>query len=262
MIDISNPAIDRMRNDEAALGMIVRLSRTTEIAKVAAASGHDFIFIDAQHGPFSTEAISDISQAAAACGIAGLVRVRGSNDPDIGRILDCGAGGIVVPDVETEQQAREAVSAARFAPIGRRSVSASYAAFGFRPVPLGDAARRLNETTLVVCMIETVKGMENLDAIAAVEGVDVLHLGANDLLADMGMPGQFSSPEFTADKERFFAACKTHGKWSGFGGDKDVGRQRAAIEMGVRFVTTHTDLGFLITAAAQKVQSLRPGPSA
>ena len=65
-----------MRNDEAALGMIVRLSRTAEIAKVAAASGHDFIFIDAQHGPFSPEVISDISQAAAACGIAGLVRVR------------------------------------------------------------------------------------------------------------------------------------------------------------------------------------------
>lgn len=257
MPTISNPAIDRMRNGETALGMIVRLSRTAEIAKVAAASDHDFIFIDAQHGPFSLEAISDIAQAAAAQGIAGLVRVRGSSDPDIGRILDTGASGIVVPDVETAEAAKEAVDAARFAPLGRRSVSASYAAFGFRPVPLGEASVTLNKTTLVVCMIETVKGMDNIEAIAAVEGVDVLHLGANDLLSDMGMPGQFEAPEFEAIKKRFFAVCKAHDKWAGFGGDKDIERQRDAIRNGVRFVTTHTDLGFLLQAASAKTAKLR-----
>lgn len=254
---ISNPALERMRAGSPALGMIVRLSRTVEIAKVAAASGHDFVFIDAQHGPFSLETITDIAQAAAAHGVAGLVRVRGSGDPDIGRILDMGAAGIVVPDVETAEGAQEAVAAARFAPLGKRSVSASYAALGFRPVPVGEATGALNRETLVVCMIETVKGLDNIDAIAAVEGVDVLHLGANDLLADMGMHGRFTAPEFAAVKERFFAACKAHDKWAGLGGDKDVERQKDAIANGARFITTHTDLGFMIQAASAKTASLR-----
>ncbi|HWJ87107.1 MAG TPA: aldolase/citrate lyase family protein [Pelagibacterium sp.] len=257
MHTITNPAIDRMRNNEAALGMIVRLSRTAEIAKVAAASGHDFLFIDAQHGPFSLETISDIAQAAVAEGIAGLVRVRGSADPDIGRILDAGASGIVVPDVETAEQAREAVMAARFAPLGRRSVSGSYASLGFRPVPVGEASVMLNTATLVVCMIETARGMDAIETIAAVEGVDVLHLGANDLLSDMGMPGQFDAPEFTALKNRFFEVCGAHGRWAGFGGDRDLGRQKDAIARGARFVTTNTDLGYLLQAASAKTASLR-----
>lgn len=254
---ITNPAIERMRSNEPALGMIVRLSRTVEIAKVAAASGHDFIFVDAQHGPFSMETISDLVQAAASVGVAGLVRVRGSDDADIGRILDMGAAGIVVPDVETAEGARQAVNAARFAPLGRRSVSASYSALGFRPIPVGEATPALDAATLVVCMIETSKGMDNIDAIAAVEGVDVLHLGANDMLADMGMPGQFTAPEFIAIKERFFAACKAHGKWAGLGGDKDIERQKDAIAKGARFITTHTDLGFLLQAASAKTAGLR-----
>ncbi|MGV6873915.1 HpcH/HpaI aldolase family protein [Pseudochelatococcus sp. B33] len=257
MLRLSNPALERMRRDEPALGMIVRLSRTAEIAKVAAASGHDFIFIDAQHGPFSLETICDIAQAATAHGVAGLVRVRGSDDPDIGRILDTGAAGIVVPDVETAEQARDAVNAARFTPLGRRSVSASYAAFDFRAVPGSEATRALNEATLVVCMIETLKGMENIEAIAAVDGVDVLHLGANDLLADMGLHGQFDAPQFATLKNRFLDVCKAHAKWSGFGGDKDVERQKDAIAKGVRFVTTHTDLGFLVAAASAKIAELK-----
>src|SRR5580704_12057446 len=99
--DISNLVRRRMEADELALGLIVRLSRSGDIARIARATGHDFLFIDAQHAIFSLETIGHIAQAALGCGVAPLVRVRSVRDPNIALMLDCGATGIVVPDVNT-----------------------------------------------------------------------------------------------------------------------------------------------------------------
>ena len=145
----------------------------------------------------------------------------------------------------------------------RRSASARSAAgypnFDFRPVPLTQAVPALNDSTLVVCMIETVEGLANVDAIAAVDGVDVLHVGCNDLLTAMGLPGKFGCPEIVAAIERVIAAAKKHGKFAGLGGERDMERQLAFIKSGVRFVTTQTDIGFLMAAASQRTAEIRKG---
>jgi 2-keto-3-deoxy-L-rhamnonate aldolase RhmA len=257
--ELINSVKVRMQAGDVALGMIVRLSRSGDIALVAKTSGHDFIFIDGQHALFSLETIGHIAQAALGCGVAPLVRVGSCRHPDTSLILDNGAMGIVFPDVNTPEDARAAVDACKFPPIGKRSVSGGYQVFDFRPVPIGQSVRALNDSTLVVCMIETREGLSNVEQIAAVEGVDVVHVGCNDLLNDMGKPGQFGDPEVVAAVERVIGAAKAHGKYAGLGGERDLERQLAFIRKGMRFVTTQTDLGLLMAAATQRAEQIRKG---
>src|SRR5262245_8720098 len=105
-----NPAKERMKAGGVALGLSVRLARSADVARIAKATGHDFIFIDGQHSIFNLETIAHIAQAALAIGVAPVVRVRGVDDPDISMLLDNGVTGIVFPDVSTVAQAKKAVA--------------------------------------------------------------------------------------------------------------------------------------------------------
>ena len=124
-------------------------------------------------------------------------------------------------------------------------------------MPLTQSVPALNDAAMVVCMIETLEGLDNVEAIAAVKGVDVIHVGSNDLLVNMGKPGQFDDPEIVAAQERAIAAAKAHGKFAGIGGNRDVERQVAAIRKGCLYVTTQTDIGFLTAAAGQWTKGVR-----
>lgn len=254
---LTNPAKERLKAGELALGMIVRLSRSGEIARIAQASGHDFLFIDVQHSIFSLETISHIAQTALGCGVTPMVRMRSVRDPDISVLLDGGVTGIVFPDVNTAEDAQTGVNACKFAPIGKRSVTTGYSIFNYQPVPLTQLVPMLNENTLVVCMLETRQAIENCEAIAAVEGVDVLHVGCNDLLVDMGKPGKFGDPEIMAAVERVAKACKKHSKYSGAGGDQDLGRQATFIGWGIQYISTQSDGAFMMAAASALAGKLR-----
>jgi 2-keto-3-deoxy-L-rhamnonate aldolase RhmA len=254
---INNPILTRMRAGEAALGMSVRLGRSGDIARIAKATGHDFIFIDMQHSLFSVETVGHIAQTALSCGISPLARVLGVDDPVTPLLLDNGVTGIVFPDVSTAAQAKRAVDRAKFPPLGKRSVAGGYPQFDFRPVPVADAVPALNDAALVVCMIENLEGLANVEAIAAVDGVDVIHVGANDLLTAMGKPGKFGDPEIMAAIERVIAAAVKHGKFPGVGGDRHVERQVGFIRQGARFLTTQTDIGFLVAEASRVCGELR-----
>ncbi|GAA4341983.1 aldolase/citrate lyase family protein [Pigmentiphaga soli] len=254
---LENPVLRRLRAGEAALGMSVRLSRSADVARIARASGHDFIFIDTQHSIFDLETIGHIAQTAMACDIAPVVRVRGVDDPDTSLLLDNGVLGIVFPDVNTPEQARRGVETCRFAPRGRRSLAGGYPHFDFRPVPAGRLVSQLDDATLVACMIETEEGLANVEAIAAIDGVDVLHLGSTDYLSDIGKPGQFDHPALKAAQEKVIEAARRHGKFAGCGGNRDVERQVKAIQAGARFLTTQTDAGFLLAAADQWTSGVR-----
>jgi len=252
-----NPVLQRMRAGDVALGMNVRLGRSGDIAAIARASDHDFLFLDTQHAIYSTETLAHIAQACRGSGVAPLVRVRGCDDPDTSLLLDAGVMGIVFPDVNSAAEARKAVNTAKFPPIGKRSVAGSPSLFDFRPMPVAEVGRALNDITLVVCMIETPEGLANLEDIAAVDGVDVIHVGCNDLLVNMGKPGAFGDPEIVAAIERVIAVAEAHGKFAGLGGDRDLVRQVGFIRKGVKFVTTQTDIGFLIAEASRRTGELR-----
>jgi 2-keto-3-deoxy-L-rhamnonate aldolase RhmA len=257
MEKLTNPVKERMAAGEAVLGLNVRMARSADIAHIAKATGHDFIFIDTRHSIFDLETIMHMAQAALAIGVAPFVRARGVYDPDVSLLLDNGVTGIVYPDVNTADEARHAVNICKFPPIGTRSVSGGFPHFHYQPMPLSESVPQLNDACLVVCMIETVEGLNNVEEIAAVDGVDVVHVGSNDLLMNMGKPGEFDHPDIIAAQDRVIAAARRVGKFAGCGGNRDVERQADAVRRGALFLTTQTDLGFLIAAAGKWTQAVR-----
>src|SRR5215470_13767973 len=119
--ELTNAVKARMQAGDVALGMIVRLSRSGDVARIAKTTGHDFIFMDMQHSLFSLETIGHIAQAALGCGVAPLVRVGSCRHPDTSLVLDNGVVGIIFPDVNNAADAKAAVDACKFAPTGKRS---------------------------------------------------------------------------------------------------------------------------------------------
>jgi staphyloferrin B biosynthesis citrate synthase len=256
-----NPVKRRLQRDELALGLIVRLARSGDIAHIAKASGFDFLFIDTQHAIYSLETIAHVADASRGCDVAALVRTRSVRDPDVSLLLDGGVAGIVFPDVNSADDARTAVNACRFAPLGKRSATTGYKLLDFRPIPSREALDLMNAYTLVVCMIESVAAVENVEEIAAVPGVDVLLIGMTDLLADMGKPGAYGDPQAMRAVERVAAACKAHGKHLGSGGDNDPQRQALFVRQGVRFIPTSSDGAFILAAAGSTCARLRALPA-
>lgn len=252
-----NPVKAKIAAGGAALGLGVRLVRSAEIARIARASGHDFLFLDLQHSLFNLETLGHIAQAALALGVAPVARVRSVRDPDVQALLDNGITGIVFPDVNTEADARAAVGAVRFGPLGRRSVTGGYPYFDFRPVPPAQSLPAVDAATLLVCMIETREGVRNAEAIAAVPGIDVIHMGMNDLLTDMGKPGQYADPELEEAVTKVLAACWANGRAFGAGGNRDPKAQAAVIRRGAQFLTTQTDIALLSSGAAAWTRGVR-----
>lgn len=255
--DYTNPAKDKLAAGEPVFGMSVRMVKSADVARIARTSGHDFLFIDIQHSVFSPETIYAIAQTAIEIGVAPFVRVRSIDDPDVSLMLDNCVQGIIYPDINTPEQARRAVDVCKFAPLGKRSVAGGYPMLNFAALPLSETVPLLNDTTLVGVMIETVEGLENVEAIAAVPGIDVVHVGTNDLLVNMGIPGQFDDPRIVAAQDRVNRACIANGIASGCGGNRSVERQARAVRNGARFLTTQTDIAFLAASAGAWTAGLR-----
>ena len=256
-VSAPNPLKEMLKADRVALGMLVRLARSGDIARIAKTSGHDFLFVDIQHSIFNVETIAHIAQTALAVGVTPLVRARSCDDPDTQVLLDNGVSGIVFPDVSTAAEAMRAVNRAKFPPVGKRSVGGGYPIFDFRSVNTADAVPALQEHTIVICMIETREGLDNVEEIAAVDGVDVVHIGSNDLLTALGHPGEFGTPIHLEAVDRVIAAAKKHGKVPGIGGDRNLPRQMEFIRKGARFLTTNSDIAFLTAEASRVTTELR-----
>ena len=185
---------EKLAAAELVLCMNLRLARSVDIAMVAKAGGYDALYVDMQHAPYSIETTATICAAALGIGITPLVRVPNHDAQWMSRVLDGGAQGVILPDVNTSAQAEAIVSACRFPPLGKRSVMGLGPALGYRSVPLSELNPKLNAETAVIVMLETGEGIENCDAIAAVDGIDVLLIGSGDLTTDLGIPGQVDHP--------------------------------------------------------------------
>lgn len=255
---VHNPLAERLRRGGLGLAMIVKQARTVDIALAAATCGYDAVYVDLEHAVISESDAAQICITAANIGVTPLVRVPGLSAAAITRILDAGALGVVAPHIESADEARAVVAAARFAPLGERSVAGSWPHFHYRTLPAAEVRRVLNAQTMVVCMLETPAAVARADEIAAVPGVDVLHIGSNDLCDALGIPGQFDHPDIARAYDTVVAACRRHGKTpgaGGLGGSLDVAR--AAIGQGIRFVTAGNDWAFMISAARQRASQLR-----
>ena len=231
--------------------------RGSAVPLLAKAAGYDWLFIDSEHGIITTHEITQICLAALPNGVAPIVRVCAGALDEGTRALDNGALGIVVPHVDTVEQARALVDAFRYHPMGHRSSGGPPAQFGYRPPAAVEAQKTLNAEILVVPMIETPEAVENADKIAAIDGIDALLIGTNDLCLEMGIAGQVGHERVRAAYQKVADACRKHKKVLGMGGVYDQEVASRYIGMGARFILAGSDHGLLMDAATRRVEFLR-----
>ena len=240
--------MDRIRQVAAAGGPIIGswLAIGNGVsAELLGRAGLDFVALDGQHGGIDWHNIADTLRAVELGGTQTLIRVPWCTADYVMRVLDLGAGGVIVPMVSTPEDARVAARACRYPPAGNRSFGKVRSYYS----PEG-------ETTEPLCfvMIETAEAMENLDAIAATEGVDGLYVGPVDLALAKGLGPALQMPDQIFDAiATVVDACQRHGKISGCAAlGNDNARQLA--EMGVQLLTVGSDAGFVRVGAAGIVQ--------
>ncbi len=252
-----NPAKQALAAGGTVLAMTVRLMRTADAAMLAQAAGFDTIILDGEHGTLSAEAMGNICVAALALGMTPLVRVAGQSEQAICGALDGGALGVIVPHVDTAEEAARVAAFAHYPPAGRRSLSALGASTRYRALPLPELVRQRDAATLVIAMLETATAIANAEAIAAVPGIDGLLIGPNDLAADLGV-ADLKHPELRAAQAAAAAACRAHGKHFAVAIlGADAAHARDLLGLGARFVMAGIDTGYLLAGARRDAEALR-----
>src|SRR5262249_25867134 len=257
---LGSDAVKKIRAGELTLGLGVHHLRGSAVPMLAKAAGYDWLFIDAEHGTISTQEISQICIAALANGVAPIVRICAGALDEGTRALDNGALGVVVPHVDTVEQARGLVAAFRFPPVGHRSTGGPPAQFGYRPPASVEAQKILNAEILIIPMLETPRAVENAEKIAAIEGIDALLIGTNDLALEMGIAGQVGNERISAAYQTVAEACRRHNKVLGMGGVYDEEVATRYIGMGARMILAGNDHSLLMEAATRRAQFLRGIP--
>jgi 4-hydroxy-2-oxoheptanedioate aldolase len=253
---LRNHMKEKLARGEVVSSITVRLVRGIEIARIAKTAGFDSLYVDLEHSSFSLETTGQICMAALAAGITPLVRVP--SVAAVSRVLDGGALGIIAPHVRSAADARAYVAAAKFPPLGERSAAGPLPHLHYRSFPAAEADAALNEATLLMVQFESAEAIANAEEIAAVDGVDMVMIGTNDLLADWGLAGQYEHPRVREAYAATIAACRRHGKHVGVGGLASRPQLAAEfVRMGARYVSTGTDLGFLLAACAAKAKEVR-----
>jgi 2-keto-3-deoxy-L-rhamnonate aldolase RhmA len=255
---LRNNVKEKLARDEVVASMTVRLVRGIEIARIAATAGFDTLYVDVEHSSFSLETTGQICMAALAAGIAPFVRVPANSPASISRVLDGGALGVIAPHIGSAQEAREVVKAAKYPPLGERSNAGALPHLRYCSFPAAEANAALNETTMIVVQCESATTLAKVDEIIAVHGIDMVLIGLNDLLADWGIPGAYDDPRVREAYAKVIAACRKCGKHCGVGGlatRPDLAAE--FVRMGARYVSTGTDLAFLLGACTARARQVR-----
>jgi len=250
-----NLALAKWRRGEPSVGAWLSLGNV-HTAELLANAGFDWVVVDLQHGLIEYGDLLRMLPAISTTDTTPLVRVSGNNLPEINKVLDAGAMGVIVPLVNTAEQAAAAVSACRYPPDGTRSFGPTRAAlYGGR----GYAAEA-NGQIACIAMIETQEGLDNLEAIVATPGLGGVYVGPSDLALSLGLPprGDTDEPRHLAAVEQILAACKRAKVPAGIhtGGLEWTERRLA---MGFDFVTLSNDIGFMMQAVTADLAAVRGG---
>ena len=236
----------RLAAGEHLYGTMITLP-TPATAEILADVGFDWFFIDGEHGPLGTSEILSILQTVGD-EVACIVRVPEAAEVPIKKVLDLGAAGIIVPQVNTAEQAAEVVRWAKYSPIGSRGVGLARAhGYGARFAKYIDTA---NDETVVVVQAEHATAVENIESIVAVPGIDAIQLGPYDLSASMGRMGRIDDPEVVEAIDRILSASKAVGLPVGCFG-VTASAIRSDIERGCTLITVGVDAMILSNAAKQ-----------
>ncbi len=239
-----------------AIGTMVFEFNTPGIGRIAAQAGAEFILYDMEHTGWSIETTRMLMATTRAADTVPLVRVPAIQYHLLSRPLDAGAMGLMMPMVESEEQARLIVRSSKYSPDGARGAAFTIAHDDYEGGDIVAKMRSANDELLLIAQIETVAGVEQADTIAAVEGIDVLWIGHFDLTASLGIPGQFTHPDYLRAVERVLDACQRHGKTPGIMAP-NVEAARSLLRQGFRAVAYGGDLWIYGEALQRGIVALR-----
>jgi 4-hydroxy-2-oxoheptanedioate aldolase len=245
--------VQKLREGKRAVGTMVRMVRNPAIAVVARNAGLDFIMLDLEHGPYGMETVDDVFKVGRALGLGCFVRVPELAKGYVSRSLDCGAGGVMVPMLESVDQARLLVRWAKYPPLGGRG----FGGFGSHTDFIGITAdstsafmAKANGDTMTIAQIETAQSVQNIDGIAAVPGIDALLIGPNDLAISMGCAGDFLGDTMEKAIGKVAEAAKKHGKIFGMHGSDELTQRW--LSRGLTLVMSNQDTA-LLTAGMKAI---------
>ena len=246
----------KVQEGHVSIGTFVFEFCTSGIGRLAAEAGAEFAVFDMEHTGWTVETIRMLISTTRCTDMAPLVRIPATEYHFVARVMDAGAMGIMVPMVETEEQAASIVQMAKYPPVGGRGAAFGVAHDDYTGGDIVEKIRQANSESLLIAQIETKRGVDNVDAIAAVEGIDVLWVGHFDLTNSLGIPGQFEHPEFKDALAKVLDACRRHKKVPGFmaGGISDG---KALLDHGFRMIAYGGDLWLYQAAVREGIESLK-----
>ena len=251
-----NPVKERLQRGQLVVGTYIVEFYTAGLPAIVAATGAEFVIFDYEHSGWASEALRTQIALARGAGLVPLVNSPGGRYEREGLLLDLGALGLMVPHVETAEEAAAIVRATRYAPEGRRGGSFGIAHDGYRQGNVPRIIEDANDSVLIVAKLESGRAIENAEAILAVPGIDVALVSGHDLSLDLGLAGDLAHPTMVAAAARVLALCRALGKTAGCAAfDRDTARRRVA--EGYRFIQYSWDIGLLQSGLEEGVAAVR-----
>ena len=245
-----------LMHGEVQIGTWITVLHNPQIAQMMATAGFDFIYIDMEHSTLSIETVGDLCYSALAAGLVPIVRPPGKDTHLLSRPLDGGAMGLLIPHLDTREEAEAVIKAIRFPPLGERGINLMGVHTGFSKAD-GDAyIQSTHAETLLLVQIESDRGIGNLDKILSVDGIDGCVIGRADLSTDLGLPGQIDHPEVVRRVEMMITACRRHGKIPGLL-VQDIASAKEWITKGIILVPFANEVSLLVNAGARAVSEIR-----
>ncbi len=248
-----------MLKQKAARGTVngvMVLTNSPASVEILGYAGFDYVIIDTEHGPNNIAAVENMIRAAETSGIAPIIRVTKNDPACILRVMDVGARGVLVPQVNSAAEALAAVRAVRYHPHGDRGLAGIVRAARYGFTPLGDYIADTNDNSLVIVQAEDIKAVAALDEILAVEGVDGVLVGPADLSQSMGITGRFDDPEFGRVVHDIVAQTLKAGKLAGLF-CFDAAQAKYWRNLGVRLLLVGTDTIMFAAAARTLAAELK-----
>jgi 2-keto-3-deoxy-L-rhamnonate aldolase RhmA len=254
----SNPVRDKLARGGAVFGPMIMEFTSPGVAQIFAGAGADFIMYDQEAGCLDTATIKTQMALARGLGIAPMVNVAWHDYHLLVRPLDSGAMGLMVPVVQTRAEAEAIARITHYPPVGVRGAAFGIAHDDYAGTDIDRAIPAADARTIIAAKIETVQGVENIDEIMSVPGIDVAFVGHMDLSVSQGAPGRYDTPRFLAAVDRVIEACKRHGKVGAcLVTNPDAARQWMA--KGYRFIIYSTDVILIATAFRSGIEAIRRG---
>jgi len=252
---MSNRLKEKLNDKKYVIGPFLKLP-SPAVVEIMGLSGFDYVIIDCEHGPLNVLVAEDMVRAAHLAGISAVIRIRENNAGRISQALDIGADAVQVPQICSKKDAEELIKAAKFYPAGERGVCRYVRAAEYSAIEKTAYFKKANRDSMVIIHIEGQEGIDNLEEIISVDGIDVVFIGPYDLSQSLGLPGQINHPLVEEKMKQIVEKVRSKGKYVGtFVDDVETGNKW--IKLGVQYISYSVDVGIMHNACVSIIQKFK-----